>query len=200
MSESTSALLSGVYLIRNVRTSDVYVGSSTNLTRRWATHQAKLRDNRHHCRPLQLAWNQYGHSAFEFVVAQHCPPEWLAVYEQLTFSKHQGGLYNTLRKVGRTGAVQQKQAFLDVATRKIETEALAGVTTAQVRVWRFQAAASALCGVAGVGLALAGAGGLPLAVAGGLGTYWAWAHSPVRKAQQRAGLRVEALRQNLALY
>jgi hypothetical protein len=48
----------------------VYVGSSDNIPRRWKTHRAQLRGNRHHNYRLQAAWNEHGEAAFSWEVVQ----------------------------------------------------------------------------------------------------------------------------------
>lgn len=55
---------SGIYLIRCHANGKVYVGQTTNLRRRWSAHNRLLKLNRHHCPPLQNAWNKYGEREF----------------------------------------------------------------------------------------------------------------------------------------
>lgn len=57
---------SGIYLIENIHTRRVYVGSSVDIRRRWAMHRSQLRRNVHHCKWLQRSWNKYGEESFEF--------------------------------------------------------------------------------------------------------------------------------------
>lgn len=60
----------GVYLIRNLVNSKVYVGSSADLSRRWIVHKNDLKNGRQHNRHLQSAFNKYGPDAFDFVVLE----------------------------------------------------------------------------------------------------------------------------------
>lgn len=61
---------SGVYVIRNVRSGRVYVGSSKNIPKRWSAHKTLLRQGRHHSPFLQNAWNSHGEFAFEFKIIE----------------------------------------------------------------------------------------------------------------------------------
>lgn len=72
----------GVYMIKNLITSKVYVGSSGNVKQRWKTHRTDLRGKRHHCHRLQEAWNTYGEDAFVFGVLEWCEVEDLTDLEQ----------------------------------------------------------------------------------------------------------------------
>lgn len=51
---------SGVYLITCLVSGKVYVGSSTDIDKRWATHKDLLTRSKHHCRHLQSSWVKYG--------------------------------------------------------------------------------------------------------------------------------------------
>lgn len=61
---------SGIYIIRNVITNSVYVGSAAHLQKRWQEHFSKLRNNVHANAIMQNAWNKYGEIAFEFSVIE----------------------------------------------------------------------------------------------------------------------------------
>jgi len=60
----------GVYTITNIKTSEVYVGSSKNIERRFLDHKSKLNNNCHHSQKLQKAWDEYGESSFVFSLLQ----------------------------------------------------------------------------------------------------------------------------------
>ncbi|NCX56371.1 MAG: hypothetical protein EBW87_04130, partial [Burkholderiaceae bacterium] len=62
--------LSGVYFIRNNITNKVYVGSSVDIYRRWATHKRELKANSHHCVKLQNSFLKHGESAFQYCLAE----------------------------------------------------------------------------------------------------------------------------------
>ncbi|WP_462327725.1 HIRAN domain-containing protein [Desulfobaculum sp.] len=62
---------SGVYIIRNMSNSRVYVGSSYNIGERWKQHISRLSTNTHENPALQYDWNQFGPNAFIFEVVDY---------------------------------------------------------------------------------------------------------------------------------
>jgi len=73
---------SGVYEILNTTNGKRYVGSAVNLRKRKGNHWHLLRQNRHHNRYLQNAWNKYGEGAFGFSALEYWEPEFLISFEQ----------------------------------------------------------------------------------------------------------------------
>jgi len=63
---------SGIYRIKNIITSECYVGSSINIERRWKRHQRDFKANRHDNRFMQRAYNKYGVDAFVYNVLDYC--------------------------------------------------------------------------------------------------------------------------------
>lgn len=57
---------SGVYSIFNISNGKRYIGSSTNLAKRWSSHRSLLNFNRHSNLYLQRSWRKYGHQCFVF--------------------------------------------------------------------------------------------------------------------------------------
>lgn len=62
----TVMIVSGIYIIRNLRTNKVYIGSSQNIRKRLQAHKNLLCKNKHNNHYLQNAWNKYGAKSFEF--------------------------------------------------------------------------------------------------------------------------------------
>lgn len=60
---------SGVYVIQNIRTARVYVGSSKDLRLRWAAHLSTLRRG-DAIKALQRDWDAHGPESFTFNVVQ----------------------------------------------------------------------------------------------------------------------------------
>lgn len=60
----------GVYLLRNMATFDMYVGSTNNLSQRKRTHFYDLRHNRYTNPPMQESYNQYGEDVFDFLILE----------------------------------------------------------------------------------------------------------------------------------
>jgi group I intron endonuclease len=60
----------GVYRIICLPSKKVYIGSTSDLARRWPEHRKELRGNRHPNAHLQSAWNKYGESQFQYEVIE----------------------------------------------------------------------------------------------------------------------------------
>lgn len=88
MSDSNDTTNSGIYIIRNLVSGNFYIGQSQNIITRWEQHCKALQGNRHHNRHLQLAWNKYGKSAFEFHVLEYCLLDQLDDREQYYLDMH----------------------------------------------------------------------------------------------------------------
>lgn len=72
----------GVYVIEQTGTGRFYIGSSTQIERRWYGHRRQLNAGKHHAPRLQHAWTKYGAEAFTFSVLEECAKEELLVEEQ----------------------------------------------------------------------------------------------------------------------
>lgn len=72
---------SGIYVIQNIETNRVYIGSSIDISRRLKEHLRNLRGNKHCNAHLQSAWNKYGEKAFELDELDTCPVEALEYME-----------------------------------------------------------------------------------------------------------------------
>lgn len=78
-------LKSGIYEIRNIVTGKFYIGSASNVTKRFTQHKDDLRKNRHPNKYLQNSWNKHGESVFKFSVLQYCEKDKLLLLEQSWF-------------------------------------------------------------------------------------------------------------------
>lgn len=65
----------GIYCIKNISTGKVYIGQTTEISKRIYDHLSRLRNNCHHNDYLQKAWNKYGEKDFEFTVLRICSVE-----------------------------------------------------------------------------------------------------------------------------
>lgn len=75
---------SGIYLIRC--NDYVYVGQSSNLSRRKRDHFNYLRKNEHHNTLAQNLFVKYGEDSFTFSIAIYCDVHSLTFYEQNTYN------------------------------------------------------------------------------------------------------------------
>lgn len=58
--------ISGIYFIKNNQNGKIYVGSATNIRKRWKSHRNRLRRNTHDNYHLQNVYNKYGMEIFDW--------------------------------------------------------------------------------------------------------------------------------------
>jgi len=88
----------GIYMITNLQTKEVYIGSSVNCLNRICDHKKELRKNKHHSRILQASFNEYGESNFSFeIIEQHENVDKSFLYERENFylNENRDNLLNT---------------------------------------------------------------------------------------------------------
>lgn len=73
----------GIYIIVNVQTSKLYIGSSKNIIRRRKEHFQKLKNNTHSNYYLQQSYNKYGKESFKFFFIEEVSEDKL--FERETF-------------------------------------------------------------------------------------------------------------------
>lgn len=73
---------SGIYVIKCEKNGKIYVGSTSNLRKRWKEHFNGLNANSHRNSYLQNAWNKYGEQHFIFRILEFCAIEYLEEREQ----------------------------------------------------------------------------------------------------------------------
>jgi len=64
----------GIYKIINILNNKIYIGSSTQINKRWKKHKQCLRRNKHHSNHLQNAWNLYGEESFKIELLEQVEP------------------------------------------------------------------------------------------------------------------------------
>lgn len=73
----------GVYVIRNTKTGDLYIGGSlSSVRRRLGNHRRQLDRGTHHNPHLKSAWRKYGKKVFEFRPLIFCESDQVRVIEQ----------------------------------------------------------------------------------------------------------------------
>lgn len=72
----------GIYIIRNIQNSKIYIGSSIDINGRWQDHKKELRGNYHNNKRLQNSWNKYKEESFTFEIIEQCEKEDLISREQ----------------------------------------------------------------------------------------------------------------------
>ena len=110
--------ISGIYAIYSEVNGRRYIGSAVNFSKRWGTHLAGLRRNKHDNPHLQNAWNKYGEEAFEFVVLEGCEPELLIEREQYWFDQYDNK-YNLTHVAGsRLGTTHTPETRAKISALK----------------------------------------------------------------------------------
>lgn len=103
----------GIYLIKNIETNKVYVGSTGNFKTRFYEHKRRLRENRHHSTYLQNSWNKRGEKAFEFIKVEFVEEQkeryireqwWMDLFQ--SYNSDYG--YNVVKVSELGGAVHQE--------------------------------------------------------------------------------------------
>lgn len=125
----------GVYKITCTTTNKAYIGSTTDLRKRWYWHKGDLRKGRHHNRYLQNAWNKHGAECFTFEVlemvmfAEHLHEReqyWLDHYR--TYDPKRGfnaGKVAQAPWLGRSHSEETRQKLSASAKRQMGAEQLA---------------------------------------------------------------------------
>lgn len=80
---------SGIYRIRNIINSKVYIGSAVNIYNRYCEHLGDLNSNKHHSKRLQNSWNKHKEENFEFDILELCSKESLIEKEQYYIDMYQ---------------------------------------------------------------------------------------------------------------
>ena len=69
--------IAGIYKIVNKCNGKIYIGQSSDIYGREVKHRNFLKNNTHHNRHLQYAWNKYGPESFAFSIIEECDLEQL---------------------------------------------------------------------------------------------------------------------------
>lgn len=73
---------SGIYMIKNIKNGDYYIGSSCDIIKRYKTHINQLKKGKHHSIILQRAFNKYGLESFKLKIICFCEKELNLILEQ----------------------------------------------------------------------------------------------------------------------
>ena len=86
----------GVYMIKNIVNSKLYIGCSVDVNRRFNSHKNQLVNGKHPNLHLQQSWNKYGKTAFIFEIIEACNDS--VLYER---EHYYANYYNALdNKIG----------------------------------------------------------------------------------------------------
>lgn len=79
--------ISGIYAIYSPSNNRTYIGSSSDIERRWTEHRRQLRGKRHTNVHLQRAFNKYGEKEFIYTILERCNINLLLEREQVWLAK-----------------------------------------------------------------------------------------------------------------
>jgi len=91
-------MASGIYQIKCMINDMAYVGSTTNILRRWYMHKWMLNRGEHYNPGLQIDWNKYGEDKFAFEIIMECNKKHLLKFEQWFIDFKPG--YNICERAG----------------------------------------------------------------------------------------------------
>jgi group I intron endonuclease len=125
---STIPQSAGIYKVTCTANHKVYIGSTTEIRKRWYWHCGDLRRGVHHNRHLQFAWNKYGEQAFVFEILElvmfveylHDREQyWLDYYQAYDSAKgFNHGKVARAPWLGRTHSEETKQKLSELAKQR----------------------------------------------------------------------------------
>lgn len=123
----------GIYEIRNKTNGHFYIGSSSDIERRFYIHHYLLQNGTHHNIHLQRAWKKYGENVFEFNVLRLVPKESCISEEQKLLTEHFGKryFYNTDRYAKLNDDLANQKRSVSLRGRKRSTETCQRMSVAQ---------------------------------------------------------------------
>lgn len=111
----------GTYEIVNIINGKRYVGSSTNINKRFIGHRCHLRKNKHHCAPLQHSYNKHGKDAFIYNVLEICEESELEAKEnELLKSDNLYNVFKDAYSLRKENHPMYQQTHTDEAKKKIK--------------------------------------------------------------------------------
>ena len=91
---------SGIYMIKNILTDELYIGSAVNFMKRSRKHIYQLNLNEHHSIILQNSWSKHGCDNFVFIILEIVEKkDELILREQFYFDLYKPK-YNILKNAG----------------------------------------------------------------------------------------------------
>lgn len=80
--------MTGIYTIRNTENNKVYVGSSSNIKKRFVKHKTELKNKVHSNKHLERSYHLYGKDKFIFTIEELCTKEELVDLEMSYIIKY----------------------------------------------------------------------------------------------------------------
>jgi group I intron endonuclease len=73
---------SGIYSIVNIENQNRYIGSTSDLARRWSQHKVMLNGSRHHSDRLQMDWDLFSNIKFNFEILEYCEADDIILHDR----------------------------------------------------------------------------------------------------------------------
>lgn len=105
----------GIYKITNLKNNKCYIGSSSNISKRFTNHKWSLSKNKHPNKHLQNAFNKYGKDIFIFKLIEECALNILIIREQWYIDNLKPE-YNIRKKAeSNIGVIRSKEVRLKMS-------------------------------------------------------------------------------------
>jgi len=130
---------SGVYLIRNLVSQKIYVGSSININKHWSRHRYNLRRGLHCNNIIQKDWNKCTESNFDFSIQELCLKQdlltretyWVNFYNSMNPEKGYNCVLPNDLKIHRSTALTR--VLKDIICININTKEIRELTILQIK-------------------------------------------------------------------
>lgn len=114
---------SGVYIITNIVTGKIYIGSSYDIYRRWISHKSDLNLNKNKNIHLQRAWIKHGAKNFTFNALEFCDISDLLAREQYYLDAYMSYApdigYNIAPVAGNSTGIKQSKESIEKRAAKL---------------------------------------------------------------------------------
>ena len=91
-----------IYSILNKVNNKRYIGSAINFRHRKTIHLRQLKNNNHHSKPLQRAWNKYGEESFSFIILENVDDNFKLIEREQWWLDNTPNEYNSCKVAGST--------------------------------------------------------------------------------------------------
>lgn len=123
--------MQGIYKITCIPENKVYIGSSSNIKKRWQRHIRTLNDSTHHNHKLQIDWDCYGDEYFTFEVLEQTNDlidkerYWLDRYFEGSYNIHNSSnnpMRDEVVKQKRLDTIYQKYGNMSGGFAKLDND------------------------------------------------------------------------------
>ena len=98
-----------IYGIINKINGHKYIGSAVNFYKRKSVHLNRLKNNTHHSKHLQKAWNKYGESFFDFIILEYVENKNDLIIKEQWWLDNSNCEYNICKHAGNSLGVKKSK-------------------------------------------------------------------------------------------